>query len=100
MRTSRGASSRALAGTLGLVLAGCGGAGAVASQTRHGQRTDPRCLPAWPVASRNNVAAGDSVVLRDRGLACDLFPRPQTYTVVLVAPAGQAACRTMAVRGD
>lgn len=76
----------ALAAATSLAVAGCAGIGTAQSLPTTSPRSNATCSPAWPVASPDSVAAGQSVVLRDAGLPCGQFSRRQTYTVVLVAP--------------
>lgn len=72
---------------MAVAAAGCGDSRHdTSSPTMSLARSKARCIPAWPIAVPNSAAPGDTIVLRDAGLSCGYFSRPQTYTVVLVAP--------------
>lgn len=84
-RSTRRIGLRLFSSAVGIAVAGCAGVTASDAGSQPSSNTE-RCLPAWPTATPRKVAAGDPVVLRDHGLRCNPFSRPQTYTVVLIPP--------------
>jgi hypothetical protein len=82
----RSVRAGALISVAGMIVAACAGSAASRTAAPQSLRPDQTCRPAWPRASPVSVTPGGSVVLTDLGVRCDPFPRPQTYTVVLVGP--------------
>lgn len=74
-----------LLGMGALVLAACAGGGSVQPTLASG--ATPACPSTWPVVHPKKIAPGKSVILRDKGLRCRPYAKPQIYNVLLAPPA-------------